>query len=95
MPNVETGGPTDTCPCGSKRFMIKAMTLKILDVPLVFDGSIGDPPPGVPYNYDDTEGISDGWDRVQDDDVRCAACGKQFKPDVETDLLVEVGEATP
>lgn len=93
MSKTEIGTPTDTCPCGSKRFVVKEMRLVIRDVPLVFDGSLGDPPPGVPYNYDDTEGDSDGWDRVEDDDVRCAACGRRFSPDIGTDLLVEVGEA--
>jgi DNA-directed RNA polymerase subunit RPC12/RpoP len=91
MPNVEIGTPTDACSCGSRRFVVKEMRLVIRDVPLVYDGSIGDPPPGIPYNYDDTEGLSDGWDRVEDGDVRCAACGKRFKPDIETDLLVEEG----
>jgi len=88
MPKTEVGTPTDTCPCGSKRFVVKKMRLVIRDVPLVFDGSLG-PNTWGPYTYDDMKGDSDGWDRVEDDDVRCAACGRRFRPDIETDLLVE------
>lgn len=82
--------PTDRCPCGSQKFVVEKMTLTIRNVPLVFDGSLGAPVfSDSKYCYDDTKGDSDGWDRVADDDIRCAVCPRKFSMDVRTEMLVE------